>query len=260
MASVDLPFGQTRVTTGELLKSIDIETARRELSETDIQNPDEAINSFLETAPSLFVWLEDCGRDYPWRRTRDPWRIYATEILLQRTRSDAVANVYTKFFDRFPTASSILKQDADALRGIVRPLGFVNHRVRTLGEAAELCVHEYDGEVPADLETLQRPWRVGPYTARACLLFAFEEPLAIVDINTARITARVFDYPLPSQPHKSSRVYRFLDALVPNDPSLARAFNLALLDLGALICTSEDPDCIDCPLMNGCAYAKARGI
>ena len=255
MPTVDLPFGQTQVSYTALRGSVDVETACGELASVGVPNPEEAVESFLRAVPSLLVWLEDHRREYPWRRTTDPWRVYATEILLQRTRSDAVDEIYADFFTRYPEPGALLAADEESLRETVRPLGFVNHRERTLREAAELCVDEHDGDVPRDIEALQRPWRVGPYTARASLLFAFGEPLAIVDMNTARITGRVFDYPLPSQPHKSTSLYRLLDALVPTDPPLARAFNLALLDLGAIICTSENPDCENCPLAPTCAYA-----
>ena len=258
MSTVDLPFGRTRTTVAELRGRIDVETACEEQVSADVSAPQEAVDSFLESIPSLLVWLEEHGREYPWRRTTDPWQVYATEILLQRTRSDAVDEIYADFFTRYPDPDTLLVANEDRLRETVRPLGFVNHRVRTLREAAELCVDEHDGDVPRDIEALQRPWRVGPYTARASLLFAFGEPLAIVDTNTARITGRVFDYPLPSQPHKSTSLYRLLDALVPSDPPLARAFNLALLDLGAMTCTIENPDCENCPLAPTCAYVEAN--
>lgn len=258
MSTTNLPFGQTRVSVAELRRKVDVETAREELESADVSNPKEAVDSFLASIPSLLVWLEEHGRDYPWRRTTDPWRVYATEILLQRTRSDAVDEIYTDFFTRYPDPEALVVDDEATIRTTVRPLGFVNHRERTLREAADLCINGFNGDVPKDIEALQRPWRVGPYTARASLLFAFGEPLAIVDTNTARITGRVFDYPLPAQPHKSTSLYRLLDVLVPADPPLARAFNLALLDLGALICTSENPDCKNCPLAPACAYAEAN--
>ncbi|WP_267644137.1 hypothetical protein [Haloarchaeobius amylolyticus] len=255
MTTVDLPFGRTQVTVDELHEYIDRKTASKELASADVPNADNAVESFIQAIPPLLEWLEEYGREYPWRLATDSWHIYATEILLQRTRSDAVADLYADFFDCFPDPQEVITAEEIELENTVRPLGFANHRVRTLREAAELCA-EYDGEVPEDLQALQRPWRVGPYTARACLLFAFDEPLALVDTNTARITGRVFDYPLPAQPHKSTRVYRLLDALVPSDPALARAFNLALLDLGALICTNDNPECPSCSLAPSCTYFK----
>ncbi|MWG36677.1 hypothetical protein [Halomarina oriensis] len=259
MTSTDHPFGRTTTTLDELHGCVDVTDAKRVLNSIGVAKPDKAVEGFLDQMPTLLAWLDEHGRDYPWRRASDPWQIYASEILLQRTRSDAVADIYPEFFAQFPSARCLLEADEEDLRSIVHPLGFVNHRVRTLREAAELCAEVQD-EVPADLEALQQPWRVGPYTARACLLFAFDQPMALVDTNTARIVGRVFDYPLPEQPHKSTRVQRLLDALAPDNPALARAFNLALLDLGALVCTSENPNCPACPLAEGCEYAQTGDV
>lgn len=115
-------------------------------------------------------------------------------------------------------------------------LGFVNHRTRTLQEVAELVYEQYDGTVPDSVSVLKEPWRVGDYSARACQIFARGEALALVDTNFARVVGRVLGYEMPGQPHKSDEVYSLLGALVPDDPALARAFNLAILDLGALVC------------------------
>jgi A/G-specific adenine glycosylase len=260
MASEALPFGQTCITTTELRPHVDVATATDALTSSGVENARERIRSVLGVIPELLDWLSDHGREYPWRYTTDPWHVFITEILLQRTRADAVAEIYDTFFSSFPTPDAVREADEAVIREVVHSLGFVNHRIRTLREAADLCVLDNEGQVPADLDALQRPWRVGPYTARACLLFAFQRPVALVDTNTARIVERVFGYPLPEQPHKSEAVYRFLDALVPNEPALARAFNLALLDLGALRCTSSDPDCDSCPLQSGCLVGSGGDI
>lgn len=252
-----LPFGQTQVTSEELREHVDEHAAVDALQEVGVDSAPEKVDEFLTTLPALLSWLETHGREYPWRYTTDPWRIFATEILLQRTRGDAVERIYDEFFSTFSRPRAVLENNEGQLRECVQSLGFVNHRVRSIQEAAELCIGEHDSAVPADLETLQQPWRVGPYTARACMLFAFQEPLALVDANTARITGRVFDYPLPEQPHKSEVLYRFLDSLVPADAALARAFNLALIDLGALRCTNAHPNCEECPLSRGCTYSLA---
>lgn len=259
MAAEWLPFGRTQVTVSELREHIDVQTAADELDSAGVESAVDRLECLVSSLPDLLNWLEFNGREYPWRYTTDPWRIYATEILLQRTRADAVAAIYDEFFSLFPTPEAVLKKNENRLRDCVRSLGFVNHRVRTVEEAAQLCVTEYDRSVPEDLEALQQPWRVGPYTARACMLFAFQEPLAVIDANTARIVGRVVGYPLPTQPHKSDALYRFMDALVPDEPRLARAVNLALLDLGALRCTGEDPDCEHCPLNNSCMYVRQEG-
>ena len=137
-------------------------------------------------------------------------------------------------------------------------LGFGNQRTRTLREVAEMCHRDHCGNVPHNLEELKRPWRVGPYSARACLVFAFGDPLALVDSNIARIIERVVDYNMPTQPHKSDQVYKLMECLVPTDSDLARAFNLALIDLGAIICTTSRPECELCPLNSCCIYFAER--
>lgn len=180
-----------------------------------------------------------------------------TEILLQRTRADAVHEIYDDFFTRFPEPEALRDADEEEIRSTVRPLGFVNHRTRTLQEVAKLVCDEHGGGVPDDLDELKRPWRVGPYSARACQVFARGKTLALVDSNFARVMKRVLRYEMPKQPHKSDEVYTLLDSFVPSDPDLARAFNLAILDLGALICTPSSPACNDCPLQEGCYYYEA---
>lgn len=123
------------------------------------------------------------------------------------------------------------------------------------GETVSVGLYVHDRGEPADAGTYEPFHRSGPddevETIRTALerLDEFE-----ADVNTARITGRFFDYPLPTQPHKSDEVYRFLDALVPDLPGLARSFNLALLDLGALWCTDGSPECESCPVRTDCAY------
>lgn len=135
-------------------------------------------------------------------------------------------------------------------------LGFVNHRTRTLEDVAQILGEDHGDSVPASLKELQRPWRIGPYSARATMIFAFHEPMALVDTNFARVGERVFGYNMPSQPHKSEEVYQFFDALMPDNPGLCRALNLALLDLADAICTPSDPSCPSCPLATSCLYWK----
>lgn len=258
MGDTQLPFGQTATTTAELAGAIDVSTAANELDSRGVSAPERRLEVFLDELPALFDWLATHGRDYPWRRTTDPWRVYICEILLQRTRGNAVAEVYDDFFSKFPTPRALYQADDSQIYTIISPLGFGEQRTRTLQEIAELCYIEHSGQVPRDLDELVRPWRVGPYSARACLLFAFGEPLGLVDANIERVIERIFDYEMPSQPHKSDDVYALMDALVPATTGLARAFTLSLLDLGAQICTSATPRCPYCPLNTACVYATSR--
>ncbi len=251
-----LPFGRTRITAAEYEELIDSSEIIEHLDTKGVSDPRVRVNEFIESIPDLLAWLEQHGRNYPWRHTTNPWRIYATEILLQRTRADAVADIYEEFFISFPNPGAVVETEEQAIFDVIQSLGFGNQRTQSIREAARLCVEQHDGKVPADLDELKKPWRVGPYSARACLLFAFNTPLALVDANISRIVERVYGYEMPEQPHKSGEVYTFMQALLPSDPAVARSFTFALLDLGALICTEADPRCRVCPLNSWCLFAQ----
>lgn len=248
------PFGNTRVTADEIAESVNREAAVALLADNGVTEPEHRVTAFIQRVPALLAWLESSGRHYPWRETTDPWRVFVAEILLRRTRADAVLEVYDAFFDEFPDAAALHAADDSDVHELIEHLGFGNQRTRTLTEAAAL-VDANDGDVPRDLDELKRPFRIGPYTARATLLFGFDDPHALVDTNFARIIERVFGYEMPAQPSKSDAVYQLLEALVPSDPAVARAFNLAMLDLGGTVCTSSNPGCGDCPLRPACRYA-----
>lgn len=249
---IQMPFGRTDVTFDELMGLVDIDLAIKHARKAGVTDADSRIYTLIKHLPSLLDWLQKNGRRFPWRETTDPWRIYITEILLQRTRADEVDKIYEDFFVNFPTANAIADSPESEIRNMVFSLGFVNHRTRTLYEAADLCIEQ--GSVPESLEELKRPWRVGEYSARACQMFSRGEPLALVDANFSRVIERVLGYDMPNQPHKSDEFYDFLGALVPSEPALARAFNLALLDLGALICKPQNPACNVCPINTACYY------
>lgn len=255
---VTLPFGQTEVSEAELWDLIDIPTAVQQAKNGDVEDPEQRINRFVICLPLLLKWLEKNGRVYPWRQTTDPWKVYSAEILLQRTRGDAVEEVYPCFLERFPGPESLVAVSEDELRDMVRSLGFVNHRTRTLREVGDIFSKEFDGKVPESIEDMKKPWRVGNYSARACQVFSRGEPLALVDANFVRVFGRVLGYEMPRQPHKSEAVYDLLNALVPADPDLARAFNLAILDIGALVCTPNNPECESCPINSCCDYYQKK--
>jgi A/G-specific adenine glycosylase len=247
-------LGKTRVSEDEIFEAVDVGAAIDTLSEAGINDASIRVRRFVSSIPALLEWFEDHGRQYPWRETTDPWTIYGTEILLQRTRADAVDSIYNQFFEKFETPQDLRDAPEDAIRETVRSLGFVNHRVRTLNEAADMVCDEHDGQVPESIDALKEPWRVGDYTARAVCIFAHGDSLALVDTNFARVFGRVLGYKMPNQPHKSDEVYRILDHLVPKIPDVARAYNLAILDLGALVCTPNDPNCEACPINEACRY------
>lgn len=256
---VSRPFGQTRTPLAELQGVTQPDSAAEGLLRLGVQEPRDRVNEFLSRVPSLLQWLEEEGRIYPWRQTTDPWRVYVSEILLQRTRGDLVEEIYYDFFEMFPDAEALHSATDQEIRGLISSLGFGNQRTRTLHEVADLVHVEHSGVVPESEEELLKPWRVGPYSARATLLFAFDLPFSLVDSNIARVIARVFGFELPSQPHKSESMYTVMDGLLPQKPALARSFTLALLDLGALVCKPDAPECSSCPLSSSCCFVASSG-
>ena len=249
-----LPFGNTSVSVDTIESLVDREQAVSEAQKGDVDQPEKRIQWFIEAIPELLDWLEAHGRVYPWRETTDPWKVYLAEILLQRTRGDAVENVYSDVLQKFPDPDTLTRTSEEEIKDVVRSLGFVNHRTRTLVDVGEIFTEEFDGEIPDSVEELKQPWRVGDYSARATQLFARGQPMALVDANFARVIGRILGYEMPSQPHKSDDVYALLDALTPDDPDIARSFNLAILDLGATVCTPKNPDCQSCPVNAACDY------
>lgn len=242
----------------EITATVDRDAAIAVAEEHDIgiENPAERVDAFLTVLPDLFNWFRVEHRDYPWRRTRDPWAVLVAEILLQRTGARYVDQLFDDFLAQFPDPRAVYEADEEEIFDTVETLGFGNKRTTTLTALATALVEEHRGEVPAELEPLQELPRIGPYTARACLCFAYGKPLALVDANIGVVVERIFGYHSSRRPHKDPSLYVFLDALIPDDPNLARVFNLALLDLRDAICT-DPPNCADCPLNGGCLYAAS---
>jgi len=230
-----------------------IRVARDEALGIDV--PDKQVTDFVGDLPRLFDWFGDNYRDFPWRRTRDPWAILIAEIMLQRTHAAKAAEVYRTFFERFPNPSDVCLAGSDEVFDVVEPLGFGNKKTNTLITLAETLVEEHDGQVPDDLDVLLQFSRIGRYTARACLCFAYGEPLAIVDANIEKVVEDVFGYSSSKRAHKDDALYAFLDALIPNEPDAARLFNLALLDLRVEVCGSEATHL--CPLAGSCTNRKS---
>jgi A/G-specific adenine glycosylase len=247
----------TRLSETDLRPLVDrdraVEIARTE--DLGVDRPADRIDAFIGGLGPLFRWFSTSHRDFPWRRTRDPWAVIVAEILLQRTHATKVAEVYRRFHDRFPDSAAVHEARRERVFETVEPLGFGNKKTQTLRSVAETVELQYDGTVPNDLDALQALPRVGPYTARACLCFAFGEPLALVDANVATVAEHTLGYDSPRRAHKDDALYALLDALIPDEPDGARVFNLAILDTRPLVCDREPDDRV-CPFDETCSEAS----
>jgi A/G-specific adenine glycosylase len=199
---------------------------------------------------ALLGWAAARLRDLPWRRTRDPWAVLVSEVMAQQTGVDRVVPRYRAFLDRFPEpAACAAAPVADVLR-LWEGLGY-NRRALNLHRCAVALVERHGGRVPDRLDDLVRLPGVGPYTARAVLAFAFEQPTGVVDTNVGRVLARWSGRRLTPRAAQS-----LADALVPPDD--AWAWNQAVMELGAVVCRRRSPDCVGCPVDTACTW-HARG-
>ena len=203
----------------------------------------------------LLDWYRRNGRDLPWRRTRDPYHILVSEVMLQQTQVDRVLPKYEEWLDKFPTLEALATADEDDVAETWRPLGY-NVRPRRLHAIARESVAKYGGELPGDEATLLSFKGIGAYTAGAIRSFAFGQRAAIVDTNVARVLYRVFLGRGDIKAHKMrKRLWDLSEALVPHKHVFD--FNQALMDFGATICTARKPKCDACPMTRSCkSFAK----
>ncbi|MET0805271.1 MAG: A/G-specific adenine glycosylase [Acidimicrobiales bacterium] len=197
-------------------------------------------------ASGVLDWWDGDRRDLPWRRTRDPWAVLVSEVMLQQTQVDRVIPKWTAFLDRFPDPARCAAAPVGAVIEAWAGLGY-NRRGVALHQCARVVVDEHDGRLPMDLPALVALPGIGPYTARAVLAFAGERDVAVVDTNVARVLARQAGRPL-----RLVEVQADADALVPSGQGWA--WNQAMLDLGATVCRARAPDCGRCPIATSCAW------
>jgi A/G-specific adenine glycosylase len=204
----------------------------------------------------LLEWFAENGRDLPWRHTRDPYRIMVSEIMLQQTQVDRVVPKYQAFLELFPSLEVLA---AAPLAEVIRAwsgLGY-NRRAVNMQRAARAVLDEQGGRFPRDLPTLLKLPGIGPYTAGALACFAFEQDVAFMDTNIRRVVQRLFAGPEESAAAGESRLLALAQAAIP--PGQGWAWNQAIMELGALICTAAAPACWRCPLQAHCrAYAARR--
>ncbi len=197
-------------------------------------------------------WFAREGRsDLPWRATRDPWAVLVAEVMLQQTQVTRVAPRWVGFLDRFPDPAACAAAPPAAVLRAWEGLGY-NRRGLALHRCAVAVVERHDGAMPFDLGALLALPGIGPYTARAVLVFAGERHHGVLDTNIARVLARVSGRPL--RPREAQDL---ADALVPAEASWA--WNSALMDLGATVCTKRRPRCEVCPLVDGCVW-RGQGV
>lgn len=203
----------------------------------------------------LRQWYRENGRhDLPWRRTRDPYAVLVSEVMLQQTQAERVIPYYLRWLDRLPAVQDLAAASPAEVIREWAGLGY-NRRALYLQRASVAVVEEHGGEFPRDMSALRRLPGVGPYTAGAVASFALEQRVPLADTNVGRVIARS-RLGLGTQREAGARlVAEAAREMLPEKG--VRDHNLALMDLGALICRAREPKCDECPLRRGCAWRAA---
>lgn len=206
-------------------------------------------------ARALLSWYQQQGRDLPWRNTRDPYRIWVSEIMLQQTTVATVLGRYDLFLQQFPTladlAASSVEQVIDAWAG----LGYYS-RARNLHAAAGRIQSDYGGIFPADPDVLQQLPGIGRSTAGAIVAIAYDRPAPILDANVRRVLCRLFALQLPPRAAKAEKLlWTWAEKLTPEQQ--VHDYTQGMMDLGAMICLPTKPQCESCPVTPFClAYLQ----
>jgi A/G-specific adenine glycosylase len=205
----------------------------------------------------LLAWYRRHGRDLPWRRTRDPYHVLVSEIMLQQTQVERVVPKYHEFLERYPTWDDLARARTADVRRTWRPLGYNIRPVRLQAIARETMAR-YDGKLPADAQALLSMRGIGRYTAGAVMSFAYGRDVPILDTNVRRVIARVFLGRRRAARVRGDALYwEVADALVPRGRGYD--FNQALMDFGATWCTARRPRCAPCTMRSFCRSFPSDG-
>ena len=202
----------------------------------------------------LLRWFGRHGRDLPWRRTRDPYKILVSEVMLQQTQVDRVREYYGRFLTEYPSVQELAAARPSQVLESWDGLGYYA-RARHLHRTARMIVREHGGQFPGQVEELMELPGIGRYTAGALVSFAFGRPAPILDTNVRRVLTRVFVRRRPaSRVALDRRLWAMAELLIPG--GRAWDFNQALMDFGATVCTARNPACSTCPLYGPCAWGR----
>ena len=205
----------------------------------------------------LLSWYAAAARDLPWRRAdRDPWGVLVSEVMLQQTPVDRVVPAWEAWLLRWPTPADLAREPAGEAVRMWGRLGYPRRALR-LHAAATACVERFEGRVPSTYDELRSLPGVGDYTAAAVLAFAYGRRAVVLDTNVRRVLARLLDGAEHPRPSVTAAERGLAESVLPDDHAPAAAWSIALMELGALVCTSAAPRCAACPVEGSCAWVAA---
>lgn len=213
---------------------------------------------YKDFAQALVDWFTTHGKDYPWRRTTDPWAVLVSEIMLQQTTIPTVVGRYEAWMRQFPTPAALAAADEQTALRSWEGLGYYR-RVRALQAAAIAITEQHLGIFPTDEAAIRALPGIGDYTVGAVLSFAYNRPAPLVDANVSRVFARVFNDATPiDSPAGRKKHWALAAELVHRENP--RAYNSALMELGQTLCTTGEPTCLLCPVRRFCAAKQPAAL
>ena len=201
-------------------------------------------------------WYHPNKRDLPWRDTKDPYRIWLSEVILQQTRVAQGLPYYEKFVEQYPTVQLLANADEKDVLRLWQGLGYYS-RARNMHVTAKIIANDFDGIFPNNYEGLLKLKGIGPYTAAAIASFAFDEKVAVVDGNVYRVLARVFGVETDISSHEAKKTFGDLANKLISESSPS-TYNQAIMEFGAMHCTPANPACMFCVFHYDCV-ANATG-
>lgn len=210
----------------------------------------------MDFSNSLLLWYLQHKRDLPWRNTKDPYKIWLSEVMLQQTRVAQGLPYYHAFTDAFPTVADLASADEEKVLKLWQGLGYYS-RARNMHKTAQTVAFDLGGKFPGSYEGLLKLKGIGTYTAAAIASFAFDQAVPVVDGNVFRVLARYFDIETDISAASAKKEFTALaQTLMPHDD--AALFNQAMMEFGALQCVPKNPDCGVC-IFNGSCAALQKG-
>ena len=214
---------------------------------------------------AILPWFSQNARDLPWRKTRDPYAIWVSEIMLQQTQVKTVIPYWERWMRTLPTVETLATAKTDRVLKLWEGLGYY-HRARNMQNAAQTILREHQGKFPNTFDALLQLPGIGRYTAGAICSIAFNQAKPVVDGNAIRVLTRVFG--IHGDPQKSKvnqQLWALAEALVQraaraNGHAMCSAFNQALMELGATICTAANPVCGRCPMRTHCYARRTKSV
>jgi A/G-specific adenine glycosylase len=229
---------------------------------SEIRNP-----KLKRLVPLLLDWFSKNARDLPWRRTRDPYAIWISEIMLQQTQVKTVIPFWNRWMRELPTIEAAAKATSDKIHKLWEGLGYYT-RVRNLQKSAQVIIEKHDGKFPKHFDEVLALPGIGRYTAGAICSIAFNQPTPILDGNVIRVLTRIFGIAEnPNEKETNARLWQLAEGLVQNSKFKIQNskfccshLNQSLMELGALVCTPRNPQCLLCPVKKLCIAFKENRV